>query len=290
MRFFFLSKILLCYHSISNQPLQNLHRVNVRNFESHIKWLIKKKFALVGIDEYMSQVNITKNKIAAITFDDAYRDVLQNAIPILEYYKVPFTIYINPVVWSGQILWRDKIRWILENEWIDRFKMSIQHSVLYAKIDWENFYKSTKSNEINSKELDNHLDAFLQNNSLSAQGIYIQEKEIAHLPNQLATIGNHTFQHYRLSTLSQEDQYFEIQESKLKLSQLPIRITDILAIPFGEYKSFNQTTVDVLKELGYNGFLMTNQKDFNKSVQLNLDAKGLSYSNRLLPKNSDVII
>jgi peptidoglycan/xylan/chitin deacetylase (PgdA/CDA1 family) len=290
MRFFFLSKILLCYHSISDQPIQNLHRVNVINFERHIKWLIKKKFAIVGIDEYMSQVNITKNKIAAITFDDAYRDVLQNAIPILEYYKLPFTIYINPIVWNGQMLWRDKIRWILENEWIEKFKMSIQHSVLYDKIDWKNFYKSTKSNEINSKELDHLLVTFLENNNLSEREIYIQEKEIANLPNQLATIGNHTFQHYRLSTLSPEEQYFEIHESKLKLSHLPIRLTEIFAIPFGEYKSFNQTTVDVLKELGYKGFLMTNQKDFNKAGQLNLDSKGLTYSNRLLPKNSDVII
>lgn len=289
MRYYFISKILLCYHSISDQPSLNLHRVNVKNFESHIKWLIKKKFKIVGINEYMSQVNITKNKIAAITFDDAYKDVFQNALPILEYYKVPFTIYINPVVWSGQIMWRDKIRWILENEWIERFKISIQHSGLYTKIDWKNFYKSTKSNEINSKELDNHLDTFLRNNSLSTQGIYIQENEIENLPYQLATIGNHTFQHYRLSTLSPEEQYSEINESKLKLSRLPITPTDIFSIPFGEYKSFNQNTINILKELEYKGFLMTNQKDFKKSIQLNLDAKGLSYSNRLLPKNSDVI-
>jgi peptidoglycan/xylan/chitin deacetylase (PgdA/CDA1 family) len=289
MRLFYPSNIVLCYHSISDQPAQNLHRVYIRNFESHIKWLIKKKYAILGIDEYMSISNITKNKIAAITFDDAYSDVMLNAIPILEYYKLPFTIYVNPSNWNGQMLWRDKIRWIIENEWIEKFKLSIQYSSLHSKIDWKFFYKSTKSDGINSKELDKLLDIFLEENSLPAPKIYIQEKEMENLPNQLATIGNHSFQHYRLSSLSPEEQYFEINESKIKLNHLLLRLTNIFAIPFGEYKSFNQSTIDVLNELGYKGFLMTNQNQNNKAVQLKLDPKRLTFSNRLLPKNSDVI-
>ena len=95
---FLYKKLILTYHRIVENKNQvnseiNSISVTIKTFERQII-LLKKKFNIVSIDEILKIDNKFKNNLA-ITFDDGYKDNLTNAVPILEKFNVPATIYVT---------------------------------------------------------------------------------------------------------------------------------------------------------------------------------------------------
>ena len=91
---------ILVYHRVlpDNQIEEDLNiglAVSCSQFEKQIQ-LLKKYYSLVSIDEFIKNINIKSNKfLVSITFDDGYKDNLTYALPILEKYKIPATIYMS---------------------------------------------------------------------------------------------------------------------------------------------------------------------------------------------------
>lgn len=80
---------ILMYHSISddNNPLS----VNLSNFEKQMSFLHKSNFKSVNFD------SINKNEIKKkfiITFDDGYKNVFDNALPILLKFNFTATVFL----------------------------------------------------------------------------------------------------------------------------------------------------------------------------------------------------
>lgn len=88
---------ILLYHrvaKISNDPIKLV--VSPSTFEKHIEY-INKLYQPVSLSELSNRLqsgSIQGNEIC-VTFDDGYRDNLLNALPILEKYKTPATIFIT---------------------------------------------------------------------------------------------------------------------------------------------------------------------------------------------------
>jgi len=86
---------ILCYHSISDD--QSETSVSEGSFERHIKTLKKFGYTFVSLADifaWLSQGMPLPRKAVAITFDDGYADFKTTALPILERYKVPATVFI----------------------------------------------------------------------------------------------------------------------------------------------------------------------------------------------------
>ena len=66
------------------------------NFEKQIK-LLKTNYNIVPIDELINNLRSKRKEkfLLSITFDDGYKDNLNFALPILERYKIPATIYVT---------------------------------------------------------------------------------------------------------------------------------------------------------------------------------------------------
>ena len=93
--------IILCYHSISSSQVidSTLNKswlsINLENFRAHIAYLAN-KFECVSIDQMLGNHRpVSGRKLCCITFDDGYKDNLYNALPILEEYQVPATVFIS---------------------------------------------------------------------------------------------------------------------------------------------------------------------------------------------------
>lgn len=87
---------ILVYHRVANvshDPLQLC--VSTDNFKKQIIYL-KKNFNLVPLSSMIDDLKSRKikKKTIAITFDDGYADNLYTALPILEEFNVPTTIFI----------------------------------------------------------------------------------------------------------------------------------------------------------------------------------------------------
>jgi peptidoglycan/xylan/chitin deacetylase (PgdA/CDA1 family) len=90
---------IFCYHSLDEGG--EATSVTPENFEKHINFLKSKKYTFVTLAEVVAYIRgeITlPKKAAAITFDDGYKSVYQNALPILLKHKVPATVFVveNP--------------------------------------------------------------------------------------------------------------------------------------------------------------------------------------------------
>lgn len=87
---------ILMYHRVSIQSQYDQLNVEPENFDTQIKWLSENR-DVKPLPEVLTEIRegrAHKNTIA-VTFDDGYLDNLENALPILEKYNVPATIYVT---------------------------------------------------------------------------------------------------------------------------------------------------------------------------------------------------
>ena len=80
---------VLLYHSISNDnsPMS----LNINFFENQMKYLKNNGFQTVDFNEI--DPNLKSKKQIIITFDDGYKDILNNALPILKKYNFKATSF-----------------------------------------------------------------------------------------------------------------------------------------------------------------------------------------------------
>ncbi|WP_338519417.1 polysaccharide deacetylase family protein [Alteromonas gracilis] len=89
--------VILLYHHVSTQTPASTS-ISPSKFKEHMVYL-KENHAVVSLQEV---VNALKNKTplpdkaVAITFDDGYANILENAHPVLTELGFPYTIFINP--------------------------------------------------------------------------------------------------------------------------------------------------------------------------------------------------
>ena len=78
---------VLLYHSISDDNSRMSLKVNI--FENQIKYLKNNGYTSINFDE----IDQSAKKQIIITFDDGYKDVLVNALPILKKYDFKATCF-----------------------------------------------------------------------------------------------------------------------------------------------------------------------------------------------------
>jgi len=251
---YFSSHILL-YHStfthIPDNLKEGLHNVTPNNIYKQVSWL-KRYFDIVELDELFTQSDILGK--VAITFDDAYQSVFEEALPILESLNVPSTIFINGSSLDNKVFWRDKIRFLLNGKLIDDFLKSNQYFLKPYGMTSQNFYKISKQPTVNSQILDNILDNYLEQRGVSLDNFCINSREYIK-KSPLVMYGNHTYNHYLLSSLNMEQQELEIGKNHQLLKTLDVKLSKVFSIPFGGDKDFNTTTIQLLKKYNYIGFL-----------------------------------
>ena len=104
------------------------------------------------------------------------------------------------------------------------------------------------------------------------------------IKNKFITYGNHTLNHYVMSSLKYEEQKSEILDNKNFLSSLNVNTTNIFALPFGTYNDLNMDTIKILKDTNINNVLLCNNKINNKNDCFNYDS--IKFLDRLAPSNN----
>jgi peptidoglycan/xylan/chitin deacetylase (PgdA/CDA1 family) len=84
---------VLVYHSISSppEPLPADADISPERFEQQLRWLSRHR-QVVTLDETLRTA--ANRRLAAITFDDGYRDNLTVALPLLERFQLPLTLFV----------------------------------------------------------------------------------------------------------------------------------------------------------------------------------------------------
>lgn len=233
-----------------------LHNVRPDTFYAQVRWL-KRHFDIVSVDEWFSKTDATGQ--VAITFDDGYSSVFEEALPRLIDLKVPSTVFLCKSLLEGQVFWRNKVRFIIERGLSRDFVQFFgrQNRVALDGLGPELFH-ATKDSSINSAELDEAMDLFLHERGLSEELGSLHDLNCSAdrlIDHPLVTYGNHTCNHYVLSSLSPAQQEEEIAGMEAVLDRLDLPRSRVFCLPFGGLNHANSATFDICRKLGLTNFV-----------------------------------
>ena len=229
----------------------------------------------------------------AITFDDGYVDVLAAALPVLERFDLPATVFL-PTGWLGssrRFWWDDLARVVLTTRSLpETLELDLGRSGRMFR--WQSDPTSDPSHEIagaaawkawEEPRCGRHrlyrrlweellpLDLEQQRRHLAAL------REWAGLPDAGADgdrcltgeevrrlqaggridLGGHTVHHPQLSTLSPSDQRSEIEEGLAEVRRLASTPVRAFAFPYGKREHYTAETVELVRRAGFE-WAMTN--------------------------------
>lgn len=257
--------LILLYHSVLEEIPPDLagglHNVRPHIFAEQVDWLAR-HFEIMELDEFM-RLGDVRGK-AAITFDDAYRSVFDHGLPMLKARGLPATIFINADTMRGGAFWRDKVRYLIASDLVADF-------VAFRRDRWPGcpalepatFYRQSKTQAINSRELDQQIDAFAEciklEDDFAGLAAHIVAED-ALVDDPLVAYGNHSLGHFVLSSLDRDQQSAEIRENQEALVRLKLPLSNVFAFPFGGLSDFNDDTLSILRDDGYSGAVLSRSR------------------------------
>jgi peptidoglycan/xylan/chitin deacetylase (PgdA/CDA1 family) len=272
--------IVLMYHSIFGGDRPNwgpwAYSVEQSVFCSHINRLAKEvsivPFSAV-VDWVRGEETIPDGAVA-LTFDDGYANFTTEALPILERYDVPATVFVSTaLVDESAAPFEHRLAAALKSassveldiggttfkEVITSESETIK---MYDQIRSATRFASSETREQVLMSLD--APAVESNRVLSSQEL----RTIA--DHSLVTVGSHGHKHIPYIALSAEEQRGNAIESLTFLNDTLGRTPDHFSFPYGSY---NQSSINRIKGIGFQSAVTTAKRrilprDWNSSFTL----------------------
>lgn len=253
-------------------------RLALSNYRNIID-LLCKNFNIISLDE---AVAILKNERKAIsnalvlTFDDGYRNNFTHAYPILKEKNIPAAFFIaTGLVKNFTPYWFDRFDFLIQRIAAQGSeKKNKMKRIVVSKNERKRLYhiylkylKKTRRCQINDIVRLNEMESIcskLEKDSNFNFKDYYQNDDWAAIisPNEIrryskdpnVTIGSHSVDHYRLSTIPASNVAYQLLESKKYIENLTQKECKYLCYPEG---AFNTRVTQISKEVGYKAALTT---------------------------------
>lgn len=227
-------------------------------------------FEIVDLGEGLRRIEseFPEKRFVVFTFDDAYRDNLKYALPILRKHQCPFTLYVPTALVDGvgEIWWQ-----ALEDI------IASQQAIAITDGDGENEYVSTATlaekratyNQLYLKMrampeparvalIRDLAGKYSYDLEAQCRALIMDWTELRIFANdQLCTIGAHTVHHYELAKLPPDQARSEIELSvkviEAQFGKRPIHFS----YPIGGLSSANQREYQLAKDLGLRSAVTT---------------------------------
>jgi peptidoglycan/xylan/chitin deacetylase (PgdA/CDA1 family) len=128
--------LVLCYHALSERWPAAL-AVTPARFESQLEGLLRRGYR--GATFHDAVRSPPSGRTLAVTFDDAYRSVIELALPIMSRLGVPGTVFV-PTAFAGAdapMAWPGVDRWLATEHEAELVPMSWQELGALAAAGWE---------------------------------------------------------------------------------------------------------------------------------------------------------
>lgn len=228
---------VLAYHGIrsdalpeGSMPFEQLH-VTARHFDQQCR-VLRDMCRILTFDEWnriaAGEMPIPE-RAALVTFDDGYRSVLTEALPILERHEIPAIVFLctDPIE-RGRQFWFDSMAIRLGEGAVERVK----------DLPWREWREAVAQHETPA------------DTGPTAPLTIDEVRTLASHP--LVTIGSHSATHPLLGRAPVEIQLAELQESRAKLESWIERRVSAFAYPNGRPRI--DYTADTIRALTATGF------------------------------------
>ena len=221
---------VFCYHDVSQNPSEFSQKYNLNVppdiFEYQINF-ISKNFNVISTDDLL-EGKIQDNS-ALITFDDGFKSYFKTAVPILNNYRLPSTIFLNMAPVKNEILWAGLITYLCDKSL--EFRQLLKNKTkchqkekpmyLYCTREIVNSFLAFKGKTFKD-EVDNYVGEFATQEDLSSV-----------LSNRLVTFGNHLYNHDVSISLSKQELLESYNKNEHELKKYT-NSRSIFAFPFGQ--------------------------------------------------------
>ncbi|QOZ35131.1 hypothetical protein XH92_28525 [Bradyrhizobium sp. CCBAU 53421] len=258
---------ILMFHEVQQDGRSELMTgTSVGLFEYSLNWLQQEGREIVSLATALERLASdagTGRRCAALTFDDGYRDNVTTALPILERFNAPFTIYVP----TGAP------KRTLQAWWLGLREMFRSGDTVTIEAMDRRFHcprlreKMAGLNEVTEWiHQDYHRIATLDPTfrkaglSLSAQNeaYFLDERELQDLARHpLASIGGHTESHAALSCIDTASARAEMADNRRYLEQLLQLPVQHFAYPYGDSKACGPREADLAREIGFSTAVTT---------------------------------
>lgn len=210
------------------------HTINKELFRKCIVWLKKNGYVFLSSEQL---VGIIKNKMKIppkavwITFDDGWKENVEQVIPIITEFNIPVTFFIStdPVENSGVFWW----------SYVSKYGKYLPHG-------YNNLKAIQTVDEVRRKELIQKLeDRF--NNRFNREAMEVQDViNISKIPQ--ITVGCHTVHHVIMPNCTDAELDYEVTASRQTLEKWIDQKVKFFSYPDGDY---NPHVKDVIKAHGF---------------------------------------
>jgi peptidoglycan/xylan/chitin deacetylase (PgdA/CDA1 family) len=217
---------------------------------------------------------------ASICFDDGYRSNLIEAYPILDKLGIPATVFIcSSTIDNRDLLWRDKIRYLIQNHLVDDFvaylkKDGNKNKYRFERLETQSFYGWSKDvQSISDMSIQKDISDYMAYKIIdpahiaTEHNLFMSKADIRNY--DYLDFGNHTRSHPIMTCLNYEQQLNEIMVTHKYLVETGVEPVG-LAVPF---LPFNNDTLEICSQIGYD-LLVT---EANRSNPISSDAKSGVY-------------
>ena len=231
--------LILLYHRVTHLANDRWSiAVTPAHFAEQMEVLHRRATALPlsALGDSVTRPNARAAKVV-VTFDDGYADNLHEALPILQRFDVPATVFVatDAVVRSREFWWDD----------LERLVAPSDYDAVWARL-----------RDVGGREREGALDALRD-----AAGVDsaprpdkrpLTPDELASLARDVRiAIGAHTASHPRLAALTGAAQRAEIEAGRAALQSIVDRPIESFAYPFGRAGDYTAETMAIVREAGF---------------------------------------
>ncbi|MCX6181561.1 MAG: polysaccharide deacetylase family protein [Bacteroidetes bacterium] len=248
----------MVYHDVSSADElshSKHYSTEITLFQKHIEFF-QKNFSIVSLDE-LAKSKGWGNRLA-ITFDDGFKSIKKNAIPLLREKNIPFTIFLNSSAVEGDSLWITEF--ILHKNELNYFRELYKE--IGINVPEEQFLQDPVYMCVNNLHDRDKLIAFVKRHS--RENCFLDREDVIKLRDKKVDFGAHSMHHFNIASLTNHELKIQIKEDKQKLEKILGFEISKFAIPFGKMEHYNKNSIQYCAEVGYEQIYHTNPNDVHK--------------------------
>lgn len=289
---------IVLYHHISNDSDRLTDQLDVSTapevFEKHVRHF-SKNFDLVAPGDLLN--GTLPRKALLVTFDDAYRSVLDVGGPILSGVSAPSIFFLNPVTIMMDTLPIDNALSFAVEE-LGLPKVLSLMNIKESSVSSTSKLISTILPEMKLSEVKATKQRILSELGTTDKEIRDQTKlfltteDLKEFSRYRIEIGNHSMEHTFFRALSDAELEREIAESRLALQRLSGQPIHCLSVPYGNEKDATESALAIARTSGHQAIFLVHArsnrfrpaKDIYYRISLgNTSRDNLSLKLRLMP-------
>lgn len=234
--------------------------VNARFFSAWLASLRNNGVDIISLSDAVERIRDpgprpSKRRFVVITLDDGYADNFTCALPVLERFNAPFTVYVTTdmVERGGYLWWIGLERLIAQNDALEVAPMGKRFAIPYLRdkkaaldeiTDW-----MAVDIERRASLLRQAFDRYSVSVTDATDEVGLSREQLRALARHpLATIGGHTTGHRDLTGLNERQAYLEISDNKLFLENLLDIPIEHFAYPYG---ACSRREADLASQAGF---------------------------------------